>query len=80
MNTTAVVKDLLAKREEELSELKSSIEEEAKQHEMEIQQLCSKHSNVVEELDLQLDSMKKVRIFRSKSSNFFSYLEFFIFC
>ena len=63
MDTTAVAKDLQAKREGELSELKRNIEEETKQHETAMQQLRSKHSNLVEELNSQLDNMKRVRIF-----------------
>ena len=67
MGAAAVTNDLQAKREEELSDLKRNIEEETKRHEMAMKQLCSKHSGVVEELNLQLDTMKKVRIFRTSS-------------
>ena len=70
MGAIAVAKDLQAKREEELSELKRNIEEETKRHEMAVKQLCSKHSNVVEELNLQLDSMRRVRVFRKNFSIF----------
>ena len=62
MDTTAVAKDLQAKRESELSDLKRNIEDETKQHEMAMQQLRSKHSNLVEELNSQLDNMKRVSL------------------
>ena len=75
MGAAAVTNDLQAKREEELSDLKLNIEEETKRHEMAMKQLCSKHSGVVEELNLQLDTMKKVRIFRTTSSLFSLILE-----
>ena len=78
MDTTAVAKDLQAKREGELSELKRNIEEETKQHETAMQQLRSKHSNLVEELNSQLDNMKRVRSF-CKIFNYFIYLESSVF-
>ena len=60
MDTTAVAKDLQARRESELTDLKRSIEEETKQHEAAMQQLRGKHSHLVEELNSQLDNMKRV--------------------
>ncbi len=60
MDTTAVTKEMQSRRESELSELKRNIEEETKQHEQAIQQLRGKHSHLVEELQTQLDTMKRV--------------------
>ncbi|XP_065065923.1 myosin-10-like isoform X1 [Rhopilema esculentum] len=61
MDTTAVAKDLQAKREGELTDLKRNIEEETKSHEAAMQQLRSKHAHLVEELNSQLDNMKRAR-------------------
>ena len=61
MDTTAVAKDLQAKREGELSDLKRNIEDETKSHEVAMQQLRSKHAHLVEELNSQLDNMKRVK-------------------
>ena len=48
-----------AKRETELQDLKKNIEEEARQHESAMGQLRTKHNNLVEDLNAQLDQFKR---------------------
>ena len=60
LDTTAVTKELQNRRESELSELKKSIEEETKSHETAMHQLRQKHTQLVEELNDQLDNIKRV--------------------
>lgn len=49
-----------SKREQEVSILKKSLEDEAKSHEAQIQELRQKHSQAVEELAEQLEQTKRV--------------------
>lgn len=49
-----------AKREQELESLKKSINEESAAHEAAMSNLRQKHSHLVEELNGQLESTKKV--------------------
>ena len=51
-----------AKREQELDSMKKSISEESAAHEAAMSNLRQKHSHLVEELNVQLESTKKVRI------------------
>ena len=62
LDTTAVTKEMQSRREGELNDLKKNIEDETKQHESAMQQLRGKHSHLVEELNSQLDNMKRVSI------------------
>ena len=49
------------KRESELAALKKSVEEETAAHEGAMGQLRQKHAQLVEELNVQLETAKKVR-------------------
>lgn len=62
-DATVVQKELQKRREEELTDLKKQIEEEAREHEQQMGQLRTKHGALVEELNNQLDQFK-----RNKSS------------
>lgn len=50
-----------SKREQEVNILKKTLEEEAKTHEAQIQDMRQKHSQAVEELAEQLEQTKRVR-------------------
>lgn len=50
-----------SKREQEVNILKKTLEEEAKTHEAQIQEMRQKHSQAVEELAEQLEQTKRVR-------------------
>lgn len=58
-DATVVQKELQRKRDEEFSELKKQIEEEAKEHETQMGSLRTKHNQLVEELNNQLDQFKR---------------------
>lgn len=49
-----------SKREQEVNILKKTLEEEAKTHEAQIQEMRQKHSQAVEELAEQLEQTKRV--------------------
>lgn len=51
-----------AKREQEVDSLKKSISEESAAHEAAMSNLRQKHSHLVEELNEQLESTKKVKL------------------
>lgn len=61
LDTTAAVQDLRNKREQEVVQLKKSIETEVKNYEGQVQELRHKHGQQVEQLNEQLDQAKKVR-------------------
>lgn len=48
------------KREQEVAELKKAIEEEMKNHNVQIQEIRQRHSSVLEELSDQLEQAKRV--------------------
>lgn len=58
--TTAAQQDLRTKREQELAMLKKTLEEETASHEGQIADLRQKHNNAIENLNEQLDVVKKV--------------------
>ena len=60
IDTTAAVEEMRKKREHELESLKKSIDEESAAHEAAMSNLRQKHSQLVEELNIQLESTKKV--------------------
>jgi myosin protein heavy chain len=61
MDTTSAAQEMRAKREQELDSLKKSINEESTAHEAAMSNLRQKHSHLVEELNGQLESTKKVK-------------------
>lgn len=48
------------KREQEVAELKKSIDEETKNHESQIQEMRQRHATALEELSEQLEQAKRV--------------------
>ena len=50
------------KRETEVSHLKKAIDDEAKTHEVQLHELRSRHNAVSEELNEQLDQVKRVSL------------------
>lgn len=49
------------KREQEVAELKKSIDEETKNHESQIQDMRQRHATALEELSEQLEQAKRVK-------------------
>lgn len=73
--TTAAQQDLRTKREQELAMLKKTLEEETASHEGQIIDLRQKHNSAIENLNEQLDIVKKVNLtFR----NILYYYQFFL--
>ena len=60
IDTTAAVEEMRKKREGELESVKKSIDEESAAHEAAMSNLRQKHSQLVEELNVQLEATKKV--------------------
>ena len=60
IDTTAAVEEMRKKRENELESVKKSIDEESAAHEAAMSNLRQKHSQLVEELNVQLEATKKV--------------------
>lgn len=49
------------KREQEVAELKKTIEDETKNHESQIQEMRQRHGTILEELSEQLEQAKRVK-------------------
>lgn len=62
IDTTTAAQEMKQKRESELVALKRSVEEETVAHEAAMAQLRQKHTQLVEELNVQLETTKKVWI------------------
>ena len=60
-DASAVQKDMQRKRDEEFVDLKKQIQEEAKEHEAQMASLRTKHNNLVEKLNNQLDQFKRTK-------------------
>jgi len=60
MDTTAAAQDLRQKREVEVTELKKQLEEAARTHDVQLQDLRHKHTQQLEQVNEQLDQTKKV--------------------
>ena len=60
MDTTAAAQDLRQKREVEVTELKKQLEEAARAHDVQLQDLRHKHTQQLEQVNEQLDQTKKV--------------------
>ena len=75
MSTDAslVQKDMQRKRDEEFIEVKKQIQQEAKEHETQMASLRSKHNNLVEELNNQLDQFKRTKTSLGKDSIFINF-------
>jgi len=62
MDTTAAAQDLRSKREQEVTELKRLMDEEARNHETVVQEIRHKYTQQLDETNDQLDQTKKVMI------------------
>ena len=60
LDTTAAVQDLRSKREEEVRDMKKSIEASQRNHEVQITEMRSKHNQQLEQLNEELESVRKV--------------------
>ena len=60
LDTTAAAQDLRNKREQEVVQLKKVIDEEAKNHENQLQEVRHKYNQQIEQINEQLDQAKKV--------------------
>jgi len=60
IDTTTAAQEMKQKRESELVALKRSVEEEAVAHEAAMTQLRQKHTQLMEEVNVQLETTKKV--------------------
>lgn len=60
LDTTAAAQELRGKREQEVTELKRAMEEEAHSHETAVHELRHKYTQQLEEANDQLDQTKKV--------------------
>ncbi|XP_059809759.1 myosin-9-like isoform X1 [Hypanus sabinus] len=61
LDSTAAQQELRAKREQEVSQMKRALEDEAKTHEIQIQEMRQKHSQIVEDLSEQLEQTKRFK-------------------
>lgn len=60
LDTTAAAHELRGKREQEVTELKRVMDEDARSHEAAVQELRHKYTQQLEESNDQLDQLKKV--------------------
>jgi len=58
-DNTIVQRELTKKRDEDLSEVKKQVEDEAREHEAQMGNLRTKHHQLVEDLNSQLDTFKR---------------------
>uniref|UniRef100_A0A8C1MDT5 Myosin-9 n=1 Tax=Cyprinus carpio TaxID=7962 RepID=A0A8C1MDT5_CYPCA len=61
LDSTAAQQELRTKRETEVAQLKKTLEEEAKVHEQVVAEMRQKHSQAFDELNEQLEQVKRVR-------------------
>ena len=60
LDTTAAAQDLRGKREQEVTELKRAMDDEARGHETAVHELRHKYTQQIDETNEQLDQTKKV--------------------
>ena len=60
-SSTAAQHEIRAQRENEVAQLKKTLDEEVAAHEAAVASMRSKHTKAVEDLNEQLESLKKVR-------------------
>lgn len=61
LDTTAAQQEMRTKREEELSGLKKTLEDEHNVHEQQIHELRQKQNNAIENLNQEIDQLKKIK-------------------
>ncbi|XP_075557544.1 myosin heavy chain 10 isoform X1 [Dermacentor variabilis] len=61
LDTTAAQRELQKQREQEVVGLKRSLEEEAQSHELQVGEIRQKHAQALEELNDNLDNLKKAK-------------------
>ncbi|XP_063880376.1 myosin heavy chain, non-muscle-like isoform X8 [Scylla paramamosain] len=69
LDTTAAQQELRSKREEELASLKKSLEDDQALHEHQIAELRQKHSHAIENLNVEIDQLKKMKGGLDKAKN-----------
>ncbi|XP_038639473.1 myosin-9-like isoform X3 [Scyliorhinus canicula] len=62
LDSTATQQELRAKREQEVNQMKRVLEDEGKTHELQIQEMRQKHSQIVEDLTEQLEQTKRFKV------------------
>ena len=60
LDTTAAVQDLRAKREDELKDLKVTIERNQKTYEAQVGEMRTKHQHQMEQFNDELENVRKV--------------------
>ena len=60
LDTTAAVQDLRSKREEEVKEMKKTIEGNQRAHELQIAEMRTKHNQQAEQFSEELENVRKV--------------------
>ncbi|XP_033121498.1 myosin-10-like isoform X2 [Anneissia japonica] len=68
-DTTAAQQDLQNKRENELTHLRKQIEDETAKHNQQVSEMRQKHHHATEELNEQLDALKKTKTSLEKNKN-----------
>ncbi|XP_071519991.1 uncharacterized protein zip isoform X2 [Panulirus ornatus] len=61
LDTTAAQQELRSKREEELASLKKSLDDDQALHEQQIAELRQKHGHALENLNMEIDQLKKMK-------------------
>ncbi|KAF1745120.1 hypothetical protein MXB_1473, partial [Myxobolus squamalis] len=69
LDTTALQKDVQSKRENELQTLKNTIDEEAEKHELSLVELKARHNQLFQEMNDQLDLLKKSKVSLEKAKS-----------
>uniref|UniRef100_A0A8C1MDZ8 Myosin-9 n=1 Tax=Cyprinus carpio TaxID=7962 RepID=A0A8C1MDZ8_CYPCA len=68
LDSTAAQQELRTKRETEVAQLKKTLEEEAKVHEQVVAEMRQKHSQAFDELNEQLEQVKRVSVEKTKQA------------
>uniref|UniRef100_A0A671RK52 Myosin-9-like n=1 Tax=Sinocyclocheilus anshuiensis TaxID=1608454 RepID=A0A671RK52_9TELE len=68
LDSTATQQELRTKRETEVAQLKKTLEEEAKVHEQVVAEMRQKHSQAFDELNEQLEQVKRVSVDKTKQA------------
>ncbi|KAF0992774.1 hypothetical protein HZS_2692, partial [Henneguya salminicola] len=69
LDTTAVQRDIQSKRESEVQILKRNLGEEAEKHELVLAELKARHNQLVQEMNDQLDALKKTKASLEKNKS-----------
>lgn len=78
IDATAAVQDVRAKREEELKDLKKTVQSNQKQYETQIHDIKHKYQTQIEQLNEDLDNVRKVWLNQSRNIYITSLLALFL--